>query len=188
MEVGLVRWKMEDLGLQYRNPLVRYVSLSSLPATATEYLDLLKLHRPDPFVPDPFGAEFWTQVRETAMLKIPRPKVEEKEIDPAKFKDLKLQWERADQYLSLMPPASLDGAWYGVVRVHFREDSEVAKKSKVKIGLICKEQLIDADEDGSIYCWEYNGVEFRAGDDVGTMIAFLERRMSEHARASPASF
>jgi hypothetical protein len=122
------------------------------------------------------------------MLKIPRPKVDDKEIDPARFKDLKAQWERADQYLSLMPPASLDGAWYGVVRVHFRENAEVVVKSRVKVGLICKEQLIDADDEASVTCWEYNGVEFRAGDDIDGMIAFRERRMAEAARANPNSF
>ena len=48
--------------------------------------------------------------------------------------------------------------------------------------------MIDADDESAISCWEYNGVEFRAGEDIGNMIAFLDRRMAEAARASPASF
>ena len=138
---------------------------------------MLKLQRPDKWVPDPFGAEFSKQVSGSAMLKIPRPKHDER-IDPEKFKDLKKQYERADQLLTMMPPASFDGAWYGVVRVHFRTDSETVKKSGIKIGLVCKEQLINATELDSIMCWEYNGVEFRAGGDVGGMIEFLERRFA----------
>ena len=74
------------------------------------------------------------------------------------------------------------------MRVHFRDDSEVALKSKVKIGLICKEQLIDADEDAAIHCWEYNGVEFRAGGDIDRTVAFLEQRMNERARTNSAVF
>lgn len=188
LECGLVRWKMEDHNMHYGNPLVRYVSMSSLPATATEYLDMLKLHRPHPFVPDPFGAEFWAQVSATAMLKIPRPKIDEKAISPEAFKDLKIQYERANQLLTMMPPASFDGAWYAVVRVHFKEDAEVTTKSKVKIGLICIEQLIDADDDAVVYCWAYHGVEFRAGGEMEQMIALLEQRIADRARNAGGEF
>ena len=82
----------------------------------------------------------------------------------------------------MMPPASFDGSWYGVARVHFKEAAEVRVKSGVAIGLICKEQLIDAVEEDSIRCWEYNGVEFRAGKDTDDLVKFLERRIAETQR------
>jgi hypothetical protein len=180
---------MDELNSQYGNPLVRYVSLGSLPATATEYLDMLMLSRPAQYVPDPFGAEFWTQVKESAVLKIPRPKIDEN-LDAVQARELRRRYDRADQLLTMMPPASFDGAWYGVVRVHFRIGSGTAVRSGVIIILVCKEQLINCTEEEAVIGWEYNGVEFRAGHDVGDMVAFLERRFgaAERARADNMQF
>jgi hypothetical protein len=181
LELGLVRWKMDEVNAQYRNPLVRYVSLGSLPATATEYVDMLMLKRPSQYVPDPFGAEFWTQVKENAVLKIPRPKIPE-DMDPVKAKELKRRYERADQLLTMMPPASFDGAWYGVVRVHIRVGSDTAKTTGVIIILVCKEQLINCSFEEAVVGWEYNGVEFRAGGNIKDMVDFLEKRFAVVAK------
>ena len=149
---------------------------------------MLMLSRPAQYVPDPFGAEFWTQVK-SAVLKIPRPKID-KNLSAAEAKELQRKYERADQLLTMMPPASFDGAWYGVVRVHFKVRSGTAARSGVIIILVCKEQLLNCTEDEVVIGWEYSGVEFRAGGDVDEMVAVLERRFAaaESSRADNMEF
>jgi hypothetical protein len=142
---------------------------------------MLMLKRPSQYVPDPFGAEFWTQVKENAVLKIPRPKIPE-DMDPAEAKELKRRYERADQLLTMMPPASFDGAWYGVVRVHIRVGSNTARITGVIIILVCKEQLINCSFEEAVIGWEYNGVEFRAGENLKQMVDFLEKRFAVVAK------
>ena len=134
-------------------------------------------------MPDPFGAEFWTQVKESTKLKIPRPRID-KELSKDDVRELQRKYDRADQLLTMMPPASFDGAWYGVVRVHLRAQSGTVLRSGVVICLVCKEQLIECTDEDMVIGWEYNGVEFRVGNDLDDTINYLERRMTERARAT----
>ena len=97
-------------------------------------------------------------------------------------------YDRADQLLTMMPPASFDGAWYGVVRVHLRTQSVTAARSGVVICLVCKEQLIDCTEEDMVIGWEYNGVEFRVGNELNETIGYLEKRMAERARTAEMEF